>query len=365
MCGRISPANYYVKAFEMPVVTQIGLPTLVRVKDGALDRLGIYLQRAGLRRVAVIQSEGLIDSLSDRVRDSFQQYEIQAIQWMETGEISLQSAISQFSRLPAQVSAVVGLGGGRALDNAKYVASLGRLPYFAVPTSLSNDGFCSPQSSLLVDGRRRSLPAAIPYGLVIDTLVCGQAPRELTLSGVGDLVAKFTAVRDWKLAFHACGEPVDDFAALLSDGSVHAYMSHPTFDSTGLRLLATALMMNGVAMVMAGSSRPASGSEHLISHALDTLSTRPRLHGLQVGVASYLVSRLQGENHDLIDRLFRTTGFWDSVASDPFHKSQWIEAIKIAPTIKHDFYTVLSSRDVISEVEELISSDPRLHRCIV
>lgn len=349
----------------MPLVTQIGLPTLVRVKEGALDRLGIYLRRAGLQRVAVIQSEGLVGSLSDRVRDSFQQNEIQALQWIETREISLESAISQFSRLPAQVSAVVGLGGGRALDNAKYVASLGRLPYLAVPTSLSNDGFCSPQSSLSVGGRRRSLPAAIPYGLVIDTLVCGQAPRELTLSGVGDLVAKFTAVRDWKLAFHACGDPIDDFAALLSDGSVHAYMSHPTFDSTGLRLLATALMMNGVAMVMAGSSRPASGSEHLISHALDKISTKPRLHGLQVGVASYLVSRLQGENHDLIDRLFQATGFWDWVASDPFYRSQWLEAIKLAPKIKHDFYTVLSSRDVTAEVEELLSRDPHLRRCVI
>src|SRR5207253_5856234 len=107
-----------------------------------------------------------------------------------------------------------------------------------------------------------------------------------------------TAVRDWKLAFHATGEPVDDFAALLSDGSIHAYLSHPAFDSDGIRLLATVLMLNGIAMEICGSSRPASGSEHLISHALDAASARPRLHGLQVGVASYVASALQGENTD-------------------------------------------------------------------
>ncbi len=347
----------------MPVVTQIGLPTLVRVKDGALDRLGLYLQRAELHRVVVIQSEGLISTLSTRARDSLDRYTIEAAGWLDATEISLTSAVDLFSQLPSQVTAIVGLGGGKALDVAKYVASLGRLPYFAVPTSLSNDGFCSPQSSLLVQGKRRSLPAAIPYGLVIDTAVCREAPLALTHSGVGDLVAKFTAVRDWKLAFHACDEPVDDFAALLSDGSVHAFMSHPMFDADGMRLLATALMMNGIAMVMSGSSRPASGSEHLISHALDQISQRPRLHGLQVGVASYLISRLQGENHERIDQLFRATGFWDTIAKDPFLKTEWLEAVRMAPSVKDSFYTILSTRDCLPEIEHLLANDPQLARC--
>ena len=349
----------------MPLVTQISLPTVVRVKDGALDRLGIYLQRAQHRRVIVIQSEGLISSLSRRASQSLKDHAIDATGWLEVKEISIESAIRLYLQLPSGVSAIVGLGGGRALDIAKYVASMGRLPFFAVPTSLSNDGFCSPQSSLVIEGKRRSLPSAIPYGLVIDTAVCREAPLPLTLSGVGDLVAKFTAVRDWKLAFHATGEPIDDFAALLSDGSVHAYLSHPAMDAHGMRLLATALMMNGIAMVMSGSSRPASGSEHLISHALDQLSSRPRLHGLQVGVASYLISLLQGQNHELIDQLFRATGFWDEIASDPFSKSEWLQAVRSAPSIKDSFYTVLSSRDVMPEVEALLSSDPHLARCIV
>jgi glycerol-1-phosphate dehydrogenase [NAD(P)+] len=349
----------------MPLVTQIGLPTIVRVKDGALDRLGLYLNRAKFDRVVVIQSEGLVESLTQRARQSLHHHGVDPAEWLDAADISLKSAVDQFSRLPSRVSAIVGLGGGRALDVAKYVASIGRLPYFAVPTSLSNDGFCSPQSSLMVDGKRRSLPAAIPYGLVIDTAVCREAPRVLTLSGIGDLVAKFTAVRDWKLAFHACGESVDDFAALLSDGSVHAYMSHPAHDASGMRLLATALMMNGIAMVMCGSSRPASGSEHLISHALDQISQRPKLHGLQVGVASYLISRLQGENADLIDRLFHATGFWEAIASDPFVKSEWLQAVRIAPSIKPSFYTILSSRDVMPEVEKLIKTDHQLARCIV
>jgi glycerol-1-phosphate dehydrogenase [NAD(P)+] len=199
--------------------------------------------------------------------------------------------------------------------------------------------------------------------VLIDTQVCQAAPRLLTLSGVGDLVAKFSAVHDWKLAFHQTGETVDDFAALLSDESIHAYLSHPAFDLEGIRLLATALMLNGIAMEICGSSRPASGSEHLISHSLDAISRRPRLHGLQVGIATYIVSILQGANTERIAALFDETGFWSAIADDPFSRAEWLDAVRTAPSIKEGFYTVLSSRDVLLEVERILVDDPRLQRC--
>jgi glycerol-1-phosphate dehydrogenase [NAD(P)+] len=313
--------------------------------------------------VAVLVSKGLVAPLPSRVAVSLKEQSVEAGAWVEVADNDLESAARLFADLPKGITAVVGVGGGKALDVAKYVGFLGRLPYYAVPTSLSNDGFCSPQSSLTVRGKRRSLPAALPFGVVIDTAVCRDAPPVLTLSGVGDLVAKFTAVTDWKLAFHAVGEPVDDFAALMSDGSIHSFLSHPALDLEGVRLLATALMLNGIAMEICGSSRPASGSEHLISHALDATSARPRLHGLQVGVASYLVSVLQGGHTDQIADLFDATGFWGAVAADPFSRAEWLTAARAAPTIKDGFYTVLSSRDVMPEVETILTADPRLAPC--
>jgi glycerol-1-phosphate dehydrogenase [NAD(P)+] len=343
--------------------TQIAIPTLVRVKDGALDRLGIYLGRGGHWKVAVLLSKGLVPPLPERVAASLKNESIEPAAWIEVADNDLESTARLFADLPKGVSAVVGLGGGKALDVAKYVGFLSRIPYYAVPTSLSNDGFCSPQSSLTIRGKRRSLPAALPFAVIVDTAVCRDAPRVLTLSGIGDLVAKFTAIRDWKLAFHATGEPVDDFAALLSDGSIHSFLSHPVFDLEGIRLLATSLMLNGIAMEICGSSRPASGSEHLISHALDASSARPRLHGLQVGVASYLISILQGENAERIATVFDATGFWDAIASDPFSREEWLTAVRAAPAVKESFYTVLSSRDVLPEVERILDNESRLARC--
>jgi glycerol-1-phosphate dehydrogenase [NAD(P)+] len=118
-------------------------------------------------------------------------------------------------------------------------------------------------------------------------------------------------------------------------------------------------------MEVCSSSRPASGSEHLISHALDRISARPRLHGLQVGVAAYIVSRLQGAHTETIRSLFETSGFWDEIRRDPFSMSEWREAARQAPTIKKGFFTVLSARDCEDEIRSMLVNDEVLSGCFI
>jgi len=344
--------------------TTIAIPGLVRIKCGAMDKLGIYCSRCGFGTVVVVTNSAIPDGIRESVRNGLTTTGVQIAAWFDCAEASFELAQNIFVSLPADVSAIIGVGGGNALDVAKYVAFLARLPNIAVPTSLSNDGFCSPGASLSVVGSKRSLPAAMPFGVIIDVDICLSAPEQLWLSGVGDLAAKLTAVRDWRLAFHATGEPFNDFAALLSDATVSQFISRPVRDQEGARLLGTALMLNGVAMEVADSSRPASGSEHLISHALDRISIRPRLHGLQVGVATYIVSRLQGgKTTDSICSLFDATGFWDAIKNDPFIQSEWLEAARMAPTVKKGFYTVLSARDCVGEIRSVLENDAALAGC--
>jgi glycerol-1-phosphate dehydrogenase [NAD(P)+] len=347
----------------MLIPKQTAIPSLVRVKPGALDRIGIYADRHAFRRVRVFSSDGLLPELPARLEAALTASGIEIVETSAVTDASFERASASFREMPAHVDAIIGFGGGKALDMAKYVAFLARLPYVAVPTSLSNDGFCSPQSSLTMGGRRRSLPAAVPMGVVLDTAVCLGAPEILWHSGVGDLVSKFTAVIDWKIAFHVAGTPVDDFAALLSDASVHQFMARPVRDLEGVKLLGSALLLNGIAMSICGSSRPASGSEHLVSHALDHLSARPRLHGLQVGVATYLISLLQGQHTDAIAQLLTASGFWDAVAADPFSRAEWLAAAREAPSIKDHFVTILSTRDCLPEIEHALATDPYLQRC--
>ena len=349
---------------------QIFIPSLVRIKPDALGRLGIYLQRKSCSRVLVVASADLPRTITDSAQKSFDQAGVEVVQHVLVDDNSFELAIQLFSGFPTAAQVIVGLGGGKVLDIAKYLSFLSRRPYFAVPTSLSNDGFCSPQSSLTVEGKRRSLPAVLPQGVVVDVAVCLAAPKALWFSGVGDLVSKLTAVVDWKLAFHNTGEQVDDLAALLSDATVYQFLAAPHHDIRGMTLLATALMQNGIAMEICGSSRPASGSEHLVSHALDALSVRPRLHGLQVGMATYIVSRLQGRGSELVDTLFSATGFWDAVRADPFILEEWMEAFRVAPQMKENYFTVLSlgagqGRDCAAEAARVMQADPVLHGCFV
>src|ERR671910_3312592 len=100
--------------------TQIAIPTLVRVKDGALDRLGIYLARGGHRQVAVLLSKGLVAPLPDRLASALKAESVEPAARVEVPENDLESAARLFAALPAGVTAVVGVGGGKALDVAKY-----------------------------------------------------------------------------------------------------------------------------------------------------------------------------------------------------------------------------------------------------
>jgi len=343
---------------------QMNVPCLVRIKPGALHRLGLYLARSCLSPVALFHSEGLLDSILDVARQSLLDHGIAAALVHEVKQASVEEGVHLLGAVPSSCKVLIGLGGGKALDVAKYAASLAGLPYFAVPTSLSNDGFCSPQASLTLEGKRRSLPTGLPEAVVVDLAVCQRAPQTLWHSGVGDLCSKFTAVSDWKLAYEKREVPVNDLAALISDASVFQFMANPVPDEQGIRLLATALMLNGVAMEIAGSSRPASGSEHLISHALDVSGARQRLHGLQTGTAAYLVSSLQsGDHHDRIKELFARTGFWESVRKDPFSKEEWRIAVERAPSIKDDFYTILSESDAWPDFARMIAHDQALIGC--
>src|SRR5215472_6886946 len=342
----------------------ISVPSLVRMKPGALQRLGMYLARPGLAPVALFHSEGLSQSILDVPLQSLRDHNIALALLHEVNEASVEEAVRLLGAVPLSCKALVGVGGGKALDVAKYTASLAGLPYFAAPTSLSNDGFCSPQASLTLEGKRRSLPTGLPEAVVVDLAVCQRAPLALWHSGIGDLSAKFTAVSDWKLAFHRRGVPVNDLAALISDATVFQFMANPESDERGIRLLATALMLNGVAMEIAGSSRPASGSEHLISHALDMAGASQRLHGLQTGTAAYLVSRLQrGSHHERIGELFARTGFWESVRKQPFSKEEWRIAVERAPSVKEDFYTILSETDAWPAFATMIAHDAALIGC--
>jgi glycerol-1-phosphate dehydrogenase [NAD(P)+] len=345
----------------------IVIPSLLRIKPNALNKIGKYLRSAGWSDVALFWGEGLAVRFGSTVRVSLDATDTNMSYEATATSHDIESLFRESLQVPPQVKALVAIGGGRAIDCAKYLAHLLQKPLVVVPTAISNDGFCSPFSSLLVQGRRRTIRTVLPEGIVLDTEILRECPEALLFSGVGDLFCKYTAIFDWKLAFAKRREPVNDFAAemALNCANTFLYYTPKSFaDLDYLRVLSSSLMMAGISMEIAGSSRPASGAEHLVSHAYDQVAQPASLHGIQVGVASYLMSQLQRTTQRAVTAAAEQSGFFDYVAAHPLDRSSFIEALKLAPSVKQDFYTVLSEPGSLERALELCGSDPWLARVL-
>ncbi len=341
---------------------EIQIPSLLRIKPRALYKLGKYLRKHGLERVALCYGEGIKDLLGQAVEISLESSEIRVPVEQVVRYNAIEDVIASAFQLPREAQAIVAVGGGVAIDFAKYAGFLTRLPVVAVPTAISNDGFASPGASLYVGGKRTSCKATIPFGVVIDTAVIQRSPARFTYSGIGDLVAKYSAVADWKLAYHSTGEPVNDFSVMISLQSAENLVNHPVKqvdDLDFLQLLGGALVMSGVAMEVSGSSRPASGSEHLISHAYDQLASEPSMHGLQVGTASLGTLWLQDNpNRDTVLQVLTETGFAGYMADHRLDRDTFVKAIGLAPSLRPGYHTVMSRPGAVQRLQEYVTTDP-------
>ncbi|MBD3387889.1 MAG: NAD(P)-dependent glycerol-1-phosphate dehydrogenase [Candidatus Altiarchaeales archaeon] len=186
---------------------------------------------------------------------------------------------------------VVGVGGGKILDASKIISFESKLPLISVPTSASHDGIASPQASLKRD-RPLSVGVHCPLGVICDTKIIAKAPRRLLASGCADAISNYTAVLDWKLAHDEKGEYYGDYAAALSSMSAEIVMNKAQDIYDDISVLVEALISSGVAIGIAGSSRPCSGSEHMFSHTLDIICEEPALHGEQCGVGAIVMAYL-------------------------------------------------------------------------
>lgn len=347
---------------------QINIPYLLKIGEGKLAKVGKYLIDKNMHNIAIFWGEGLEQIFGTALNESIRPYGINVLHKQDVRFINIEEVTKTAFNLPNNLDAIIGIGGGKALDFAKYTAHLLKMPFISVPTATSNDGFCSPNCSLLVDGRRKSVKSSIPFGVVIDLDIIKSSPDAFLYSGLGDMISKVTALWDWKKAFQKGFERYNDFASLLAYNSLDLlFIRHSTdiHSPEFQRSLTGSLLMSGIAMEVAGTSRPASGSEHLISHALDALSKYPQMHGIQVGIATYLCALLQDNpSVDGVRDILRQTGFFKFAAVHPLDKEEFIAALRMAPSIKKDYYTILSEPQSFRRAVELVETDEILRQVI-
>ena len=339
---------------------QIFIPSILKIGNGELSNLGQYLKEESFMNVACFFSAGIEEIFGEKIFKSLDSTEIKILHKDTIEEIHIENIIHTAFKIPKNVDALVGIGGGKALDYSKYCAFVLDLPFISIPTSTSNDGFCSPNSSLLVENKRKSVKAKIPYGVIVDIEALQTSPESCIYSGIGDLISKVTAGFDWQEASLLGKDGFNDFSYLIANNTVADIVNYQNLDIKSTEFLyhlANSLLMNGISMEIAGSSRPASGSEHLISHAYDEVTKKQSMHGIQVGIATYICSYLQNNQFEVVKNFLETTGFFDYVSKYPLNKSEFIEAVKTAPTIKENFYTVLSDSGNIEKAINFVNTD--------
>ncbi len=349
-------------------IHRIEIPTIMEVGSDRLANVGSYIERAGITKVVVLFGEGIRALFGEKIVSSVKDRpSLTILDTYDFDDITIENLVPRAFSVPSKADAVIGVGGGKVLDTAKYIAFLKNLPFISIPTSTSNDGFSSSGCSLIINGKRTSVHAAMPFGIIVDLDVIKNSPLKFIYSGLGDIISKISAVFDWYFEEQHNVSKVDDFAAMLAKKSVNSIVRMPYTQITEqffLKEMVDSLTMSGIAMEIAGNSAPASGSEHLISHALDKILDKPQLHGIQVGISTYLISLVQQHRYERIEKFLGDTGFFDYVETLKLKAEDFEKAIDIAPSIKPNRYTYIHLEENRNKAKELLRSNEILKRIL-
>ncbi len=168
------------------------------------------------------------------------------------------------------VDLIIGIGSGVMQDLCKYVAHFAHIPYMIVATAPSMDGYASSGAAMILKGMKETVPASLPYAIIADTEVLKNAPMEMIKAGYGDIIGKYSALNDWKLATAVNGEYfcqyIYDVTYDMILKTLETAKGLLERDENSVKILTEALMIVGIMMSFATTSRPASGSEHHLSH---------------------------------------------------------------------------------------------------
>lgn len=335
----------------MPLLTRmVATPLAIDIRSGAVEALAPLLADRRISsggHVAVAVGPFLGEELAGMLRPKLENADFFTV---EGGTLVAARELAEKLR-GGSFDALVGIGGGRTLDVAKYAATLTGLPTVAVATNLAHDGIASPVSSLVHEGHKGSYGVQMPMAIVVDLDYVRRSEPRMRRSGIGDSVSNLSAIADWRLAEQARSEPVDGIAVTFAHTAAAAILHREDGidDDPFLVALAESLVLSGLAMATAGSSRPCSGGEHEILHAVDVLfPDSPGNHGELAGAASLFTSFLRGNDAQaaLIDRCLTRHGLPRLPQDVGLDKEQFAQAVLRAPSTRPDRYTILEHLDL-------------------
>jgi glycerol-1-phosphate dehydrogenase [NAD(P)+] len=282
-----------------------------------------------------------------------------------TSVIAKEATLPEVERVQAEVAEakarfLVAVGGGSKIDITKVVAARLKIPFVSVPTSAAHDGISSPRASLRGTEKAASVEAVVPVGILADTQLIVQAPFRLLASGCADVLSNVTAVLDWKLASRLRNEEYSSTGAALAEYAAQEVADHASLIKPNLEesvwIAIRPMIMAGIAMSVAGSSRPCSGSEHLFSHALDRQAATPGLHGEQCGVGAIMMMYLHGGDWRKLRLNLHTIGAPTTARELGITPEELVHALVAAHTLRPERYTILGDNGLTREAAERLAT---------
>lgn len=292
--------------------------------------------------------KGLFGDILDEIQKDFPKSELYLI-----SKTDYDTAVQLAKHIAMNdIRLVIGFGGGTVLDLAKFAAFVSKTRLISLPTTLSNDSLASPVAVLGTQGNaRKSFRCTIPDAIIVDINVVKSAPDRQLLAGIGDTISKYTALYDWKLAGQKTGEAVDDFACMISHVACDSIMHSEAEElksSDFIQRLTNALVMGGLAMEIAGCSRPSSGSEHLFCHALEENHADETVvaHGIATAMGSYPACIFQERDTEPIEKIIKHYGIPVRPSLNGVSEDIFVSAWQNASASRPDRYTILNETDL-------------------
>lgn len=275
----------------------------VLIGSGVIARLPEVIARYGAKRVFVFGDKNTFAVAGDRVTSILRDAEIIHSVYvfgadvLEPDEVAVGSLVMHYDNA---CDLVIGIGSGVINDLGKILANVAKVPYVIVGTAPSMDGYASGSSSMARDGLKITLNSKAPNVIIGDTDIVKTAPIKMMVSGLGDMLAKYISICEWRISNLINGEyyceTIAGYVRQALKKCVENAKGLLTRDEVAVEAVFEGLVLSGVAMNYAGISRPASGGEHYISHVWDMRGLEfgepVDFHGIQCAIGTLYIAKV-------------------------------------------------------------------------
>ena len=322
------------------------LPREVIGGHGAIERIGEVFKKLTIsQRSIIVTGRNTVKLAGDRVKGLLEASGIdtQIIITDYATEENVEKVKAQTKDFNANV--IIGIGGGTKIDIAKKSAFDLGLDFISIPTSASHDGVASPRATIIKNGLSTSVEATMPAAIIADTEIIVTAPFRFLGAGAAGVLSNLPALRDWNLGHRLKGERVSSSAYAISEFAAKEIINNASqikpHVEESVCLVIKQIVFSGIAMSIAGSSRPASGSEHMFAHAVDTIKKGNGLHGELCGIGSIIAMYLHGADWMTIKNTLQTIGAPTTLDQVSLTEEDAIQALMMAHKTRPDRYTIL------------------------